>query len=225
MVAENKQKATLHNLDTGDTVTFQFNPSEYTFKRRNQFKETAGHGLETPALEFSGGRPATLKMKLFFDTTDTGEDVRQKYTGKLLNMMKIKPSAEGSSPELPGQNQRPKGSPTYCRFQWGKTWSFTAVVSSVTLKYTMFLADGTPVRATGDVTFTQATDGKTYPFQNPTSRSEPRRTRLVQPGDRLDLIAFDEYGDASRWYELAQANELEDPLDLKSGQILKIPMG
>jgi hypothetical protein len=126
--------------------------------------------------------------------------------------------------ERASQREQPKGSPTYCRFQWGKTWSFTAVVSSVTLKFTMFLADGTPVRATGDVTFTQATDGKTYPFQNPTSRSQPRKTRVIMPGDRLDLIAFDEYGDANRWYELAQANRLDDPLDLKPGQVLEIPI-
>lgn len=214
MATPNKQKATIYNLETGESVTCQFNPGEYTIKKQNRWKQTAGKGKEVPSFEFSGGKPASLKMKLFFDTTDAGQDVRTTYTNNLWKMMKVgrKNNATG------------KGEPPGCRFEWGKTWSFEAVIKTINQKFTMFLGDGTPVRATLDVTFEQVRNEDDYPFQNPTSRSEPRKTRVVHPGDRLDLIAFEEYGDPNRWYDLAEANALEDPMALQSGQVLKIPI-
>jgi nucleoid-associated protein YgaU len=39
----------------------------------------------------------------------------------------------------------------------------------------------------------------------------------------LDYLAYREYGSASRWREIAEANQLENPLDLRPGQILVMP--
>jgi nucleoid-associated protein YgaU len=39
----------------------------------------------------------------------------------------------------------------------------------------------------------------------------------------LDYIAYRQLGSAARWREIAQANDLPDPLDLKPGQVLVIP--
>ena len=212
MTVENKQKATIINLDTNETVTCQFNPGEYTFTKRNTWKQNAGKGQDVPVMEFSGGKPAQLKMELFFDTTAKGEDVREKYTDKLIKMTQI--GSRDASTNV--------GEPPKCRFQWGSTWSFIAVLTNIQQKFIMFLGDGTPVRAKVNVTFQQVQEEGLYPPQNPTSLSQARRTRVIQPGDRLDLIAFQEYGDANRWYELAQANNLTDPMTLQPGQVLKI---
>lgn len=44
-------------------------------------------------------------------------------------------------------------------------------------------------------------------------------------GDRLDLIAFDFYGDASMWWIIASANALPgDSLYLEPGSQLRIPV-
>ncbi len=86
------------------------------------------------------------------------------------------------------------------------------------------MASGLPVRARAQVNFRQAFDGDTLrEGQNPTSRTDRRKTRLVQQGERLDYIAFQEYGDAGRWRDIAEANHLDNPLDLRAGQILVIP--
>ncbi len=207
------QKATIENLDNGDKVTCQFNPGEYTIRKRNSWKKATGKGKNVPTFEFKGGKPATMKMKLFFDTSSDGSDVRN-LTNTLWGIMQIKKDPVTK-----------KGEPPKCQFRWGANmWNFTAVITNINQKFTMFLHNGTPIRATLDVTFQQIRDDEEYPFQNPTSRSEPRRTRRVQPGDRLDLIAFEEYGDADRWLDLAEANDMEDPMSLESGQILNIPI-
>lgn len=49
------------------------------------------------------------------------------------------------------------------------------------------------------------------------------RTYTVQPGDTLEGIAIQLYGDAVYWDEIAQANPLVDPRRLRVGQELRLP--
>ena len=42
--------------------------------------------------------------------------------------------------------------------------------------------------------------------------------------DRLDLIAHHEYADASMWRLIAEANGIADPLRIKPGQRLIVPV-
>ena len=47
--------------------------------------------------------------------------------------------------------------------------------------------------------------------------------RIAFSGQRLDQIAYEEYGDARFWRLLAEANHMGDPFHLTDGQILVIP--
>jgi nucleoid-associated protein YgaU len=49
------------------------------------------------------------------------------------------------------------------------------------------------------------------------------KTRTVREGDRLDLIAADEYGDPTLWRPIAQENNLASPRQLAVGSVLVIP--
>jgi nucleoid-associated protein YgaU len=92
-------------------------------------------------------------------------------------------------------------------------------------KFTLFKSDGTPVRAKVEVTFTQHKDVNDYPNQNPTSGGgDVERIWRVTAGDRLDTIAYQVYGDAARWRAIAERNGIVNPLRLRAGQQLIIPM-
>lgn len=94
----------------------------------------------------------------------------------------------------------------------------------MTQKFTLFTTDGTPVRATVNVTFTQYIDLDDYPGQNPTSGDGPiQRVWRIVAGDRLDLIAAEVYRDATLWRKIAVYNNLANPLRLQPGAILRIP--
>ncbi len=170
--------------------------------------------LNSPFMTFGGGCPAEFSLDLVFDTTTlNNQDVRG-FTNQLLSLT-LKGGGDPSSPGDP---------PPLVKFIWGEFQLFTAVIIKVVINYTLFLASGIPVRARAQVSFKQAYDGDTLgEGQNPTSRTDRRKTRLVQQGERLDTIAFQEYGDAGRWRDIAEANNLDDPLDLQAGQILVIP--
>ncbi|HEY8545539.1 MAG TPA: LysM peptidoglycan-binding domain-containing protein, partial [Acidimicrobiales bacterium] len=90
------------------------------------------------------------------------------------------------------------------------------------VRYTMFRGQGTPVRATVTVAMKELPIAPAR--QNPTSggRSGHRTHRLVA-GDTLASIAYAEYGDATRWRLLAEANGIDDPLRVREGAVLHVP--
>jgi hypothetical protein len=219
-------KAEIENVDQPrDKVVCMFNPREYSFSKQNSWRESNRKGANVSELEFGGGAPAKLTLQLLFDTYEShrhgdrplnaaGDDVRR-YTRPLWDMMKV---SERQRNATTGRGQPPR-----VRFTWGTMWSFEAVIESINQKFTLFLDDGTPVRATLDVTFKQTSDEGQYPRQNPTSGSQPGdRLRTVRGGETLAQIAFEEYGDPTIWRLLAEANLIEDPLRLRPGQVLVI---
>jgi hypothetical protein len=207
--------------DEGDEikVEFMFNPKEYSISKQNTWNAAdAKSGSDTPPLHFGGGQPKQLKLQLFFDTYESGIDVRNAHTEKLFKMMEI-------NPRLPVDSTNPtNGAPPKLIFTWGTVWSCFCYLESLSVQYTLFLADGTPVRATADIGLKQAVDEKQQAGTNPTSGGNGgEHVWQVQPQDRLDLIAFQEYSDASRWRVIAEANGIDNPLKIKPGQRLIIP--
>ena len=194
----------------------QFNPQELSITKRVSWVPEQVRDMNSPDLELMGGEPAQFGLSLIFDTTnetDPAEQDVRKYTNVLLGLTM-----------LGGDTEWGREPPPMVRFVWGDMVLFTAVVQEVAITYTLFLPSGTPVRARANVSFIQLDleDDIEQPT-NPTTRTEARKTHRVQQGERIDLIAYQEYGHPSYWRYLAEANDLLDPLDLRPGQILRIP--
>lgn len=210
-------KASIINLDKGGSpIECMFNPKEYAFAKQNSWSRGKTKGKNVPHLEFGGGQPATLTMQLFFDTYESGKDVRKEYTDAIWSLMMVDDSLKDQKSN--------KSRPPRVRFQWGSAWSFDAVITSITQRFTLFLADGTPIRATLDVTFQQVKDEKLFPKQNPTSGGRGGgRVWKVKQGDTLAWIAYREYGDPTAWRRIADANRLTRVRHLRPGTVLEIP--
>jgi hypothetical protein len=218
----NLEAATIYEVDEngearqgGQTISCMFNPYEYTVSKTNTFSEEPANDSNTPHAELSNTGPQTLSVKLTFDTYETGEDVTQE-TNKLWGFMMRNENGSGS------QNERSET--PQVAFEWG-VFKFVSFITQMTQKFTLFKNDGTPVRATVDVTFTQYTDVNDYPEQNPNSGGGPNeRIYRVLAGDRIDTIASDIYRDASKWRMIAEHNHIPNPLRLRPGQVLRIPI-
>jgi len=220
-------KAQIINLDApgSKSISCMFNPKEYSFAKQNNWTLGTATGANMPPIEFGGGQPATMQMQLFFDTYAEGRDVRADYTDAIWQLMMVDNSLRDPKTS--------KGRPPKVRFQWGAAWSFDAVITSVTQSFTLFLSDGTPVRATLDVAFQQIVDGfqnmresRPHRHQNPTSGGDwSGRLWTVHEGDTLAWIAYKEYGDATQWRRIAQANRLREVRQLRPGTVLEIPHG
>jgi hypothetical protein len=198
----------------GTSVDCMFNPFEYTVTKTNTYEEKSRNRSDVPQVEFKKAGAQTLKLKLTFDSYASGEDVSLE-TNKLWKLMESKTRQSG------GRNE--KIPPPEVAFDWG-VFKFVSVITNMTQKFTLFKNDGTPVRADVNVTFTQHKDVNDYPRQNPTSGGGPiERVWRILAGDRLDTIAAEVYGDATKWRLIAAHNKIVNPLVLQPGQRLNIP--
>lgn len=222
--------AKIINLDKpAEFVVCMFNPKEYTLTKQNSWTQGKTSGASAPPLEFGSGQPASLQMQLFFDTylsaenVDQAEDVKT-YTDKIWHMMMVDPSLK--------EGKKPHSRPPRVQFCWGKTLTFDAVITSITQKFTLFAPNGTPVRATLDVTFQQTKveqpivkvnkpAAKNRPRQNPTSGgSGGERLWTVRQGETLASIAYEHYRDTSMWRYIADTNRLTQVRCLAPGTVL-----
>ncbi len=204
--------------DVSQIVHCMFNPNEYTLTKQNQWTQARNKGKNVPGLTFEQGGPQTLKLQLFFDTyagEDEGSDVRE-YTDRLWLLMMVEKDKKNRGSQ--------KSSPPRVVFEWGGGLTFTGVITDMTQKFTLFSRDGMPLRATVDLSLRQWVDEEDFARQNPTSGGgEAHKIRVIRAGERLDWIAFEEYGDANEWRRIARANGLTDPTRLRPGQSLSIP--
>ncbi len=202
--------------EVGPALRCLFNPSELTVMKSTKW-ESESEGKNAPDLQFKTGASATLSMKLFFDTTREDRSVT-KETDMLLKFMEMNSDVKGSD------ESRGRTRPPWVQFQWGAWKSQKVVLEKATIKYTYFKSDGTPLRATADVKFKQFQDDSQLPLQNPTSHTPyPGRIHHVTAGETLDRIAWKYFADPTKWLLIAEANAVDNPLDLQPGRVLIIP--
>jgi len=200
------EKLTITNVDNNESFEVLFNPSEYTLEKKTPWREHEVPGLDLPTVEFVAGERMTLSMELFFDTSDARSDVRE-HTTPVGNLTLVDPELHR---------------PPIVMVSWGPL-SFQGTLEHVVSRYTMFLSDGTPVRAVLSCVFRQYMSPQQQTQERPRESADHTKRRIVREGDTLQLIAAREYNDAGQWRRIANANRIEDPLALVPGQELVIP--
>lgn len=187
-----------------------FNPKEYRLNKANQFTEVSIPGLESPPLQFGRGNARTLTMQLFFDTytyrkkddKPVKTDVRA-YTDEIMSLLAI---------------DKELHAPPVCKVTWGKSLQFKGVLEHANQRFTLFLPNGTPVRATVDVSFKEFVEDKAD-----RQSANFEKHYVIHRGDTLSAIAAAKYGDPALWRPIARENGIDNPLDLVPGQALVIP--
>jgi hypothetical protein len=183
-----------------------FNPTQYSLDQANTLAEMGVPGLSAPILQYVRGNGRSLSMELFFDTYEQRTDVRE-HTDRVYALLDIR---------------GPLHRPPVCTFTWG-TFNFDCVLERVGGRFTLFLSDGKPVRATLSVTFKEFVAVEVLVRDPPTESADHAKTWLVRRGDTLASIAAAEYGDPARWRPIAEANRIANPRLLEPGTRLSLP--
>jgi Contractile injection system tube protein/LysM domain len=196
-------------IEGGDTIQCAFNPETYTVSKTNIWTYKPNQSKDYPAPEFGGGMPMVYTMQLLLDVSLQGTDQSIKDQANAL----MKAMHGGGSP------------PKFVTFSWGSTQLPKAAPLSISIQYAMFHPNGDPMRAFVDLELAQADDSSPPgQAQNPTTRGTAGlRSHIVQDGDSLHSIAYESYGDPSRWRVIAEANGVDDPLRIERGTALSIP--
>ena len=201
------EKAKLMNVDKGTSQDVLFNPKEYSVQKSVQWEPHKAPGLDTPEQEFTSGNPAILSVELFFDTYEDKKDVRAAHTDPIMKLALV---------------DADKHRPPLVMFSWGG-FTFKGVVESLSLRYTMFLPDGKPCRATANISIKEAQTAKEQLEANPRNSPDHTKRRTLKQGETLALIAHEEYDDPGEWRRIADANGIMDPKDVKPGTVLTLP--
>ncbi len=118
----------------GKSQVFLLEASEISTESSASWQRSRDSSSDDPALEFNAADPKTLSFELFFDTFESKESVYDRNVKPLEGLTAIDPDLQR---------------PPMVQVVWSnKLPAFKGVVESVDTKYTMFLPDGTPCRAT-----------------------------------------------------------------------------
>lgn len=209
-----------------------FNPGEISLTKSATWEQQHELGQNSASVdqEFRSVEAETFSIELFFDTYESrssataaasaaasflpaslipgreASDVRE-YTSQIARLLQVDTELDR---------------PPICDLRWGVFDIFTGVLTNLNQRFTLFLDDGTPVRATLTCDFaevgTQAT-ARAMELHSP----DVDKTRQVRRYDTLQSLAADEYGDPALWRPIATANGIVNPRDLPPGTILTIP--
>lgn len=198
-----------------------FNPSEYQLTDSANYSEKKVPGLDGPVIQYISGEATELSLNLFLDTY---------VPKKPPSLFSFGGSSSGSTDvsnitkriadatSIDGSLHRPPK----VTFKWGSL-NFKGVVTKFSHTYTMFTENGMPVRAKVSLTFKSLMSPKDkrreFPFESP----DRTKYRTIRQGIGLWDIAGMEYGDPDLWKVIARENGILNPLDVRPGQVVKLP--
>lgn len=198
-----------------EKVKFYFNPKEITIDKQvpwQTHKHTEG---DAPTLEFTAAQPKTLACELMFDAFEepgdlAAKDVHAKYISKLEQFALIDSS---------------KKRPPLLTFTWGAKFPvFKGVIENMNVKYTLFLPDGTPCRATVNLKMKQANkllNKKEAETAN--KKAEQKKGTTTQGGERADQATANAGGEPEQTREYMAANNVENPANIPAGTPIRQP--
>ena len=199
-------------------IEVMFNPNKYTMGTSMKINRTDSPATPGGTPQYQGTGTIDLGMELFLDAFSEMEgDVTPQITQLLGWTYPTNTTNTGAEGALP--------MPPLVGLEWGANTQlagFWGFLTKVDVTYTVFRMDGTPVRATVNISISGQSE--TMAAQNPTSHAtESRRARQLTDGDTLHSIAFRELGNATHWRAIAELNDIDDPQRVHSGQSVLIP--
>lgn len=201
--------ARFRTLTGSPTVEFDvhFNPASLEHSVSNTLKE---EGKGSRKKQFIDKTSAKLTMKLVFDTTDTGEDVRV-HTDKVAAL--LRPVGDGK-----------KQVPPNVEFSWG-LYRFTGMVEKHKETLDFFAPSGVPLRATVDLTLASQ-DVQFESARNPPASVDQglEPEPAVVPGGGGPSGVANALGDPRSARSIASANGSES-LRFGGGAVLAVSAG
>jgi hypothetical protein len=206
-----------------EKLQFQFNPETITIKRTSNRGATNVTGAgNTGASSHNSGENAQTEQSMVlknivFDTYEQkpSKSVYDVYIEKL---------------EKFSQMDRGKHAQARLAFSFGKFGQnrdernpLKCWLDAFDVEYTMFLNDGTPVRAKVNLNLIIGETPEEQQEHGSGKSPDHAKMWTVRRGDTLAAIAHKEYDNPGEWRRIADANGIDDPMSLKPGTKLIVP--
>ncbi|UFZ05167.1 hypothetical protein LQG66_02250 [Bradyrhizobium ontarionense] len=202
----------------GSPFVAMFNPQTLSQTNSNLFEPGKAAGGAEQVATFIRTQPSALELTLLLD----GTGVEEMGLVNLFSDTKTVKDRIDSFLAVAYQPQSETHEPSYLNLKWGK-FSFNCRLTSVTINYTSFERDGSPLRAELVLTLTADDDVAKQQSQLAFTSPDVSHARLVRGGDTLPLMVHAVYGSTVHTPRVARANGLNHLRGLEPGQSLIFP--
>jgi hypothetical protein len=217
--------------DPAHTYTVQVNPSSYTESRRIRHAERCGQGASGQEATYSGTDPRTMEFEFLFDGSGVVPPPSVLSDVPLVGAIaSALPGAEGPynvTDELAkfdkvmnydGTVHRPRR----LHLSWGRL-KFDCVLTSLSIRFTLFNPDGSPLRAIASCSFRESMSCAERELRERKSSPDLTHVREIKAGDSLPLMAKEIYGDPGLYLEVARVNKIVNFRRLSTGRRIELP--
>ncbi len=217
-----KAKLVIEQESGSKTIDVLFNPSEYQLTDGASYSEKKVPGLDGPIIQYISGEATELSVNLFLDTyVPSGSSLLSVVPGiggnKSTDVSAITKEIARTTSIVGSLHRPPK-----VTFKWGSL-NFEGVITRVSHTYTMFTESGMPVRAKVSLTFKSLISPEDSKRKSPFESPDRTKYRTITEGTQLWSLAYAEYGDPEMWKMIAKENGIMNPLDIRPGQVVRLP--
>jgi phage tail protein X len=199
----------------GDPFLVIVNPARYSHGYTIKYVNPQAQGSTGGSPRFNKIPSETVSFELVFDGTGV---IPSTTASGMTDVQKQLDAFKSVVFNYSGKIHSPK----FLILAWG-TLLFKCRLTSLSISYTLFKPDGTPLRATAETSYCGYTDEDE--LAKLASRSSPDVTHLVtlKAGDTLPMLCWDIYGTSAYYVQVARANGLAGFRDIPVGTRLLFP--
>ncbi len=192
------------------------NPENYSVNLEIEYGEDQAPGTSNKLPKFNKIKPQVMEFEFIFDSTGAlpGTTDEQRENG-------IKPDLDRFQRILSGYNGE-SHSPHFLQIIWG-VLLFKCVLTKLSINFTLFRPDGSPVRAKAKATFQGLVEDNLRLAEENNSSPDLTHYRIVKDGDTLPLMCEKIYGHQKHYIEVARYNKLINFRSIKTGQRIEFP--
>jgi len=193
----------------GAPYIVQFNPESFSVRSAIHHFPEQPFGSNAKEQQQNVERPRQFTFEFLID--GTGASGEKKEVEKEIKLFQ-------STVEYKGELHRN----SFLLLVWG-TFIVTTVLQSLTIKYTMFRSNGTPLRAVLNTTFVEHTVKELEFLKKALQSPDLSTRRMIDSGDNLPLMCHKVYDDSRYYLEVARANGITNFRNIPTGLTLDFP--
>lgn len=188
------------------------NPDKFTHNHSISYTEPTNAASEGNAPKFKSIGPESVSFTLQYDATGIIKMNKDRdVSAAISDLKKVTYTYDGNIHRS-----------NYLLISWG-TFIFPCTLDSLKADYTMFKSDGTPLRATVDVSFKAYTNEATRKLTAQKSSPDMTHHKTITDGFTLPLLAKEVYDEPGYYFKLAAINELDTFRRIRSGTKITLP--
>lgn len=182
------------SISKGDSMDVLLNPSNISNSVSVKYTPIDIAGKIKPHVMFSSVESETFKFDLIFDGTELVDPEADDVETQLKTFREVTYGYNSSEHEV-----------TYVIIDWGSLKVYCRL-ESLSVEYTLFDADGKPLRAKATCSFKETTTPKEEQSKKNTNSPDMTHVKVVKAGYGLRHMCYDIYGDTKLDIAIAKFN-------------------